>query len=60
MRLDEMGKSIQVLRPLIGFKIYEVALDVDGINDGLYDAADGNTDLRLHDGCRYEYARIRI
>ncbi|OJJ88684.1 uncharacterized protein ASPGLDRAFT_42257 [Aspergillus glaucus CBS 516.65] len=60
MRSDETGKSVRVRRPLIGFKSCEVALDVEGINHGLYDAADGNTDLRLHDGCRYGYARIRL
>lgn len=60
IRIDETGKPVRVRRPLIGFKRYEVALDVDGINNGLYDATDGNTDLRLHDGCRYGYARMRI
>lgn len=47
-------------RPLVGFQRLEVALDVDGIDNGVYDAADGNTDLRHHDVCRYGYARIRI
>lgn len=60
IRIDETGKPVRVRRPLIGFKRYEVALDVDGINNGLYDATDGNTDLRVHDGCRYGYARMRI
>lgn len=60
MRTDEEGKSARVRRPLIGFKRCEVALDIDGINNGLYDAMNGNTDLRLHDGCRYGNARIRI
>lgn len=60
MRSDEEGRLVRVRRPLIGFKRFEVILDVDGINHGLYDAADGNTDVRLHDGCRYGYAWIRI
>lgn len=60
IRIDETGNPVRVRRPLIGFKRYEVALDVDGINNGLYDATDGNTDLRVHDGCRYGYARMRI
>ena len=60
IRSDEMGKSVRVRRPLIGFKRCEIPLDVEGIDKGLYDAADGNTDSRLHDGCRYGYARIRI
>ncbi|KAL4917323.1 hypothetical protein BDW62DRAFT_184219 [Aspergillus aurantiobrunneus] len=57
---DETGMPVRVRRPLIGFKRWEVALDVDGIDNGLYDAPDGNTDPRLHDGCRYGYAWIRI
>lgn len=58
-RLDEVGKLVRVRRPLIGFKRCKVALDVDGINNGLNYAVNGNTDLRLHDGCRYGYASIR-
>lgn len=60
MRSDEAGRPVRVRRPLIGFKRWEVALDVDGIDRGLYDAADGNTDVRLHDRCRYGYAWIRV
>jgi hypothetical protein len=41
MRTDEEGKSARVRRPLIGFKRCEVALDIDGINNGLCDARMG-------------------
>lgn len=40
-RSDEVGKLVRVRRPLIGLKRCEVALDVDGINNGLYDAVHG-------------------
>ena len=57
---DEAGRPVQVRRPLIGFKRFAVTLDVDGINHGLYELANGNTDVRLHDGCRYGYAWIPV
>lgn len=60
MRSDKAGRSVRVRRPLIRFKRFEITSDVDSINHGLCDAADGNTDVRLHDECGYGYAWIRI
>ncbi|KAJ6076641.1 hypothetical protein N7499_008622 [Penicillium canescens] len=60
IRPDEKGNPIKVRRPLVGFKRWEFALDIESIENGLYDDPDGNPDERLHDGCRYTYAWIRL
>ena len=58
-KIDEEGKEVTLRCPVIGFKACEVPADLEGIKNGLYDEGD-RTDLRLHDGYRYGYARIRI
>lgn len=60
IRPDENGDSVIIRRPLVGFKRWEFALDIESIENGLYDDPDGNPDERLHDGYRYTYAWIRI
>lgn len=60
IRPDEKGNPVEVRRPLVGFKRWVFALDIESIENGVYDDPDGNTDERLHDGRRYTYAWIRI
>lgn len=59
-KLDEEGNEVTLQCPLIGFRACEVYLDVEGINNGLYDPSDGNIDRRLHDGYRHGPALLRI
>ena len=59
-RLDENGNHVTLRRPVIGFRMCEATLDLEGISKGWYDAPDGRTDSRLHDGYRYGYALIRL
>ncbi|KAI9926118.1 hypothetical protein ASPWEDRAFT_38042 [Aspergillus wentii DTO 134E9] len=59
-KIDEQGKEVILRCPLVGFKSCEVALDLEGIKKGLYDAVNGRVDTRLHDGYRYGRALIRI
>ena len=59
-KLDEEGKEVTLRCPLIGLKAFEVDLDLEGINKGLYDPEDGRADPRLHDGCRYGLALFRV
>lgn len=59
-RIDENGELVTLRCPLIGFKIFEVDLDLEGIDKGFYDPEDGKPDPRLHDGYRYGPALIRI
>lgn len=59
-KMDEEGKEVTLRCPIIGFKACEVDLDLEGINKGLYDPEDGSVDPRLHDGCRYGPALLRI
>ena len=59
-KLDEEGKETTLRCPLIGLKAFEVDLDLEGINKGLYDPEDGKADPRLHDGCRYGPALLRV
>jgi hypothetical protein len=60
--LDEKGNPIKARRPLVGFKRWEFILDLEGIENALYDDLhdDGHTDPRIQDGYRYTYAWIRI
>lgn len=60
IKVDEEGREVTLRCPLIGFKAFEVDLDLEGINKGLYDPEDGKADPRLHDGCRYGPALIRV
>ena len=59
-KLDEEGQEVTLRCPLIGLKAFEVDLDLEGINKGLYDPEDGRADPRLHDGCRYGPALLRV
>lgn len=59
-KIDENGHVVTLRCPLIGFKMFEVDLDLEGIDKGLYDPEDGRADPRLRDGYRYGPALIRI
>lgn len=59
-KIDENGEVVTLRCPLIGLKIFEVDLDLEGVDKGLYDPADGRADPRLHDGYRYGPALVRI
>lgn len=59
-KIDENGELVTLRCPLIGFKIFEVDLDLEGIDKGLYDPEDGRPDPRLRDGYWYGPALIRI
>ncbi|KAJ6042591.1 Polyketide synthase enoylreductase [Penicillium canescens] len=54
IRPDEKGNPIKVRRPLVGFKRWEFALDIESIENGLYDDPYGNSDERLHDGSPWD------
>lgn len=59
-KIDEEGNEVMLRCPLIRLKTFEVDLDLEGINKGLYDPEGGRADPRLHDGCRYGPALLRV
>ena len=59
-KIDEKGEEVTLRCPLIGLKAFDVDLDLEGIDKGLYDPEDGRADPRLHDGYRYGPALLRV
>ncbi|PLB44240.1 hypothetical protein P170DRAFT_513456 [Aspergillus steynii IBT 23096] len=57
---DEDGRDVILRRPVVGFKAYEVAIDLEAIAKREYTVEGGGDDDRLHDGYRYGYAFLRI
>lgn len=59
-REDEDGREVVLRRPIVGFKAYEVVIDLEAIAKREYTVEGGGDDERLHDGYRYGLAFLRI
>lgn len=59
-RKDEDEREVILRRPLVGFKAYEVFIDLEAIAKREYTVEGGCDDARLHDGYRYGLAFLRI
>ncbi|KAI9034993.1 uncharacterized protein KD926_004848 [Aspergillus affinis] len=59
-RKNEDERVVILRRPLVGFKAYEVFIDLEAIAKREYTIEGGGDDNRLYDGYRYGLAFIRI
>ncbi|KAH8425196.1 uncharacterized protein LDX57_002955 [Aspergillus melleus] len=59
-RKDEEDREVILRRPVVGFKAYEVFIDLEAIAKREYTVEGGGDDERLHDGYRYGPAFLRI